>query len=354
MSASAIDEVSCFTYAEGSAMRRVLEIADRIAPSDAGVLLLGEPGTGREALARRIHALSGRGGRFVVVPCGSLDSTRAPGELFGTGGGHDEEGAGGLHGAARDGTLFLEDLAQLPAPAQAVLAVHLRRGSGGRRPVRVVASGPLHVGADLREGRLRRDLYDSLACSIELPPLRSRPDDVVAIFQRLWAGRGRAPDVAQDALQLIRDHDWPGNVRELTSFATRLALMTGAGEPCRAEVAAQLTREGEAGGGLAVLPVEADPVLRAAAVAGQARRELPPGLALPAMMERLEYAVIDWALEVSAGNRKVAGDLIGLQRTTLVEKLRRRQKAAPAGGSAPKGAGSPRSLRPTGTASRAG
>lgn len=345
MSANASSEGAHFTCAEGSAMRLALETAERFAPSDAGILLLGEPGTGKEALAERIHERSGRKGRFVVVPCGSMDE-QAPRALFGPGGGCDQEGAGGFYGAARDGTLFLEDLAELPAPAQAVLAVHLRRRAGGRRPVRAVASGPAGIGVDLRDGRLRRDLYDSLACSIELPPLRSRPEDAVAIFQRLWAGQGRAPEPTQEAMQLIRNHDWPGNVRELVSFATRLALMTGAGVPCRADVAAQLIRQGEAGGDLAVLPVE--PARLARAVPGPVPRELPLAIALPAVMERLEYAVIDWALEVTSGNRKIAGDLIGLHRTTLVEKLRRREKGALAGGAGPRVAGALHSLRPPG------
>lgn len=326
MNADASGETAHLAHAEGSPMRIVLETAERIAPSDAGILIVGERGTGKEALARRIHSRSGRAGPFVVVRCGSLDENGALRDVFGHGGGHVRGEAAGAFRAATGGTLFLEDIAGFPRSAQAALASQLRRSSHGdtRRPVRAIATSTANIAVALREGRLRRDLYDSLACSIEVPPLRARPDDAVAIFRHLLEGRGGGTEVAADALHFIRHHGWPGNVPELEAFASGLALMTGTVESRHADLVAQLEGLERVTGVRAAVLME---TVRASSGGSRSTpRERPAALALPAIMERLEYAIIDWALEVSGGNRKAAGDLLGLHRTTLVEKLRRRDK----------------------------
>lgn len=313
-----------FTCTEGSPMRRALAMVARIAPSDAHVLLVGEPGTGKETLARLIHVRSRRTGAFVVLRSGSRsDERQLFEELFGPDDG-TEEARAGLFAAARGGTLYVEDVDRLPPSSQAALAFRLHHGDAGPR---VVATTSRDVHEAVGCGRFRRDLYDALACTVALPPVRERPEDVAAVFDRLWAEAGRSDPLPPDALELIRRQPWPGNVRELAAFVTRLALMTDRGAVTLAEVRAQLSRPGER----RARPTLADhgPAHRHGGHGlAAAPREVPAAIDLPRLLGELENALIDWALEVSADNRTAAGELLGLQRTTLVEKLRRREAQA--------------------------
>jgi DNA-binding NtrC family response regulator len=319
MNANGDSEPIHFASAEGSPMRLVLEMLDRVAPSGAGILILGEPGTGKETLARRAHERSRREGPFVAARCGSLAEGRPLEDLFGAGPEGAEEAAGGLFAEALGGTLFLEDLTELPASAQAALVFRLGRpgpGAEARRP-RVIAASARAIPAEALGGGIRRDLYDSLPCSIEVPPLRSRPADAAAVFLRLWREREPERSPPPEALDLVREWPWPGNVRELDAFATRLALLAEGRQLGRRDVEALLARQ--AGGPEPLPPRPGPPPAHAT----------PTVIDLPVLLQQLEYAVIDWALEMSNGNKACASDLIGIHRTTLVEKLRRRPGAAP-------------------------
>jgi formate hydrogenlyase transcriptional activator len=224
-----------------AAVRRAVE---RVAPTDATVLVLGETGTGKELVARSIHEQSPRRGRaFVPVSCAALAPGLIASELFG----HE---AGAFTGAVRrragrfelahGGTLFLDEVGEMPAEAQAALLRVLqervveRVGGGDPLPVdvRVVAATNRDLAAAVREGRFRDDLFYRLnVFPVAVPPLRDRPGDVPALaghFARLFAGRhGRpAPRIRAATLAALSAHDWPGNVRELQNLIERAVILT--------------------------------------------------------------------------------------------------------------------------------
>ncbi len=195
------------------------EQADVAAGTDAPVLLCGEPGVGRETLARRIHSSGQRAdGAFVEVPCGALDGTTAEATLFGTAG-----QTGRLDMAAR-GSLFLEDVDRLEPALQRKLASHLDVHAKQRWPLRVLAStGPTREGLD---EALRQRLE---VIRIDVPPLRKRRDDVPLMAERFIADLareyGRRPkQLAPESLMALKTHDWPGNVAELKNLVERLLL----------------------------------------------------------------------------------------------------------------------------------
>src|SRR5216117_1609720 len=229
--------------AESPAMQPVLKLMERIGPSDANVLILGEHGTGKEVVARWLHAASGRAERpLVAVNLGGIPDGLFESELFGhvkgafTDAKVDRVGRFEL---AEGGTLFLDEIANLPLPQQAKLLRVLETGEfervgasrARRADVRVVAATNADIQSEVKAGRFREDLLFRLnTVEIRLPPLRERRADVpllAAQFLRRYAGRYRkaAKEFAPDAMELLLRHAWPGNVRELDHAVERAVLM---------------------------------------------------------------------------------------------------------------------------------
>jgi formate hydrogenlyase transcriptional activator len=230
----------------GAGLAAVRRAVARVAPTDATVLVLGETGTGKELVARALHAQSRRRGRaFVPVSCVALAPGLITSELFG----HE---AGAFTGAGRrrvgrferahGGTLFLDEIGEMPAEAQALLLRALQervieRVGGDAVPVdvRVIAATNRDLLAEVRAGRFRADLFYRLnVFPITVPPLRDRPADIpelVAHFLRQAAARhGRSVTrVHPGVLRSLAAHDWPGNVRELQNLVER-AVIVGEGE----------------------------------------------------------------------------------------------------------------------------
>lgn len=225
-----------------SPMCSVLACADRHALGDGGLLLVGEFGTGMEALARRVHARSGRGGALAVVRCGAFDEQSLLHELFGAGG--PGAGAGSAFTRARSGTLFLEDIQTMPPSVQTELVRRLedarRDDAGGQTAPRLVATSPTRLFPAVWTGSFRRDLHDAFGITLELPPLRSRPDDIAPLVRRLWARHGRRDPLPEDVLAVLQAHPWPGNVLELESFTARLAFTCDRGRLSPVAIRAQL------------------------------------------------------------------------------------------------------------------
>ena len=229
--------------AEAKAMEPVLEMMERVAPSDANVLIMGEHGTGKEVVSRWIHAASDRASRpLVPVDAGSIAETLFESELFGHVKGAFTDAKADRAGCfelAHNGTLFLDEIANVPLKQQAKLLRVLetgelqRVGSSKTRQVdvRILSATNSDLGTEVAEGRFREDLlYRLNTVEIELPPLRERREDISLLashFLRRQSERYRKGIEGFDpgAMQAMLDHPWPGNVRELEHVVERAILM---------------------------------------------------------------------------------------------------------------------------------
>ncbi len=243
--------------------KELLDLVDRVAVRDITVLVMGESGTGKELIARRLHARSPRAkGPFVAVNAAALPETLAESELFGADKGAftgAEQARVGRFEEANGGTIFLDEVGELPAPLQGkllrVLEERVVRRLGGARDlpvdVRLVAATNRDLSVDSEAGAFRQDLYFRLAVVVvNLSPLRERPLDVPLLARhyvdRLSVRhRVPVPELTGEALETLAAHPWPGNVRELRNVLERAVVVRG-GEPIRAADLA-LTHAGPAG-----------------------------------------------------------------------------------------------------------
>jgi sigma-54 dependent transcriptional regulator len=238
-------------FSRDPASKQLLQHLERIAPSDASVLIVGESGTGKELLARHVHERSGRRGPFVAVNCGALTPALAESELFG----HE---AGSFTGATRQrigwfeaadgGTLLLDEIGELPADLQVkILRVLQERevtrvGSRRAHPVnvRLIAATHVDLAEAVSDGRFRADLYFRLnVARIAVAPLRERRADIVPLAEHFVSMHGarlrdNVPALAPETKEALLSHDWPGNIRELENVI-QSALIAGTGTTLRPE-----------------------------------------------------------------------------------------------------------------------
>jgi transcriptional regulator with PAS, ATPase and Fis domain len=227
-------------------MRRAFEIAERVAPTDTTVLILGESGTGKDLLAQEIHARSPRAGKpFVAVNCAALPETLIESELFGyergafTGAAQQKKGKFEL---ASGGTLFLDEIGDMNPVTQAKVLRALenrtieRLGGAQTIPVdvRVISATHRDLPAEIRTGQFREDLFYRLrVVSLDLPPLRAHKRDIPLLaesFLQMHAARlGRSARLTREATEAMERYDWPGNVRELKNALERSLVL------CRGE-----------------------------------------------------------------------------------------------------------------------
>lgn len=223
---------------------RVLELVDKVGPSQASVLITGENGTGKEGIARALHAASRRAGKALLVQnCGALSETLLESELFGhvkgafTGAVADKKG---LFEASDGGTLFLDEIGETSPAMQVRLLRVLQEGTfyplGGAKErkvdVRIIAATNRDLNALVREGRFRQDLYYRLnVVHLELPPLRARGDDVTHLtlhfLRRYAAAHGLFKQPAPALLEKLGAYSWPGNIRQLENEIMRLCIFSG-------------------------------------------------------------------------------------------------------------------------------
>jgi two-component system, NtrC family, response regulator AtoC len=308
--------------------RRVLDTIDAVATTDATVLISGETGTGKEVMARAIHHASRRArGPFVAVNCGAIPEPLLESELFGhakgafTGATHARAGRLQL---AQHGTLFLDEIGDMPLPFQVKLLRVLQErqyevlGEGTTRSadVRLIAATHRNLAEMVAEGTFREDLFYRLqVVELELPALRERPGDIALLASEfVSAANARhgttVRNISPEVLALFASHRWPGNIRELANVVERMVIFRRTGD---------------------LTPGDLPPKFGAASAAqtGKMRAlrdvELPAeGLDLRRTVAEFEGSLIDQALSRTGGNRNAAAQLLGLNRTTLVEKLRRK------------------------------
>ncbi|HEU0033728.1 MAG TPA: sigma-54 dependent transcriptional regulator [Kofleriaceae bacterium] len=323
--------------AKSQAMRDVTALVQRIAPSTASVLITGESGTGKELIARAIHYNSTRAnGPFVGVNLAAVPEGLIESELFGHKKGAFTDARAdkpGLFLEADGGTIFLDEIGELALPLQAkllrVLQEHEVRPLGAtknqRVDVRVVAATNKNLEAMLADGSFREDLYYRLnVIHLDLPPLRSRPEDVIPLSEHILAQLGarqtppRRMRLAPDAQQLLLAYHWPGNVRELMNVLERGVAL------CQGEL---------------ISDEDLPP---------QVREKRPPDFLGAAIARRmtladLEREFIERVLEDEAGNKTRAAQRLGLDRKTLYRKLdeyaKARGETAPARPSTPSAMG---------------
>jgi len=300
-------------------MQEIQELIDAMGPSDANVLIVGESGVGKEVIANTIHARSRRAEQpMVKLNCAAFPQTMIEGELFGyvkgafTGAMHDFPG---MIAAADGGTLFLDEISDMPADLQTrflrVLQEREYRPLGSTQTMkadfRAIASTNRSIPEALAENRLRSDLYYRLnTFQIEVPPLRKRKEDIpplIAQFVREFAQRlGKPePDVSPDAFQKLLDYAWPGNVRELQNAI---------------EYGVVLAQQGVIGVKELPTEIQLPPALQQAELGGLPRKGVQT-------LDDLERQAILQALAQSRGNKKKAAELLGIQRPTLYNKMKR-------------------------------
>jgi len=302
---------------DGPAMRRLRELVQRTAPSEGRVLVTGENGTGKELVARAIHDGSRRrGGPFVKLNCAAVPAELIESELFG----HEKGAFTGAVTARRGkfeladrGTLFLDEVGDMPAAMQAKVLRVLQEGEfervgGGvtlRCDVRVIAATNKDLQAEVAAGRFREDLFYRLAVvPIHVPPLRERREDVPALASAFLEeacernGR-RGMRLGRDALAALQAHDWPGNVRELRNLVERIAILCDGPEIGAADVAA-------------VIPGARRP----------RTDRFREAASLKELLDEAEREIVLAALERHGDNMAETARALGLERSHLYKKLR--------------------------------
>jgi DNA-binding NtrC family response regulator len=309
-------EGSADLVGDSGPMSRVKTLVSKIAPTDSTVLIMGETGTGKELVARRVHDLSLRANApFVPVNCGALPENLVESEFFGhrkgayTGA---ETARKGLFEVANGGTLFLDELGELDKAMQVKLLRFLESGEvrrlGENEPfhvdVRVVCATNRHLEEMVAEGSFREDLYFRVnTFEIHLPPLRERTDDIPSLARHLVARKlkrpvGQCDLVSAAAMELLLEHDWSGNVRELANAIEHAVIMSSGEE---------------------ILPEH----LPASLLRGRARRGDGAGLNLgdARTLREIEMDVILHVLEKHEGDKPSTAAELGIALKTLYNKL---------------------------------
>ena len=296
-------------------MQQVGSLVTRMAKSRFPVLILGETGTGKEVVARTIHALEGRG-PFVVIDCSSLVGPLMESELFGYAkgaftGAHVQKL--GLLDAANGGTAFFDEVGELPLDLQQKLLRVLQekefRAVGGmaqrQSNFRVIAATNRNLLTEVENGRFREDLYYRLnVMKLRLPPLRERKEDIPALIQHFLSKHGNGQSIPSDTMDVLLQHDWLGNVRELEHTVQHMVAMNSGQYIGRGDLPSTVANKvREAALSPALSPVFAD-----------SQQVLT--------LAEVEKRAILQALEVAKGDRTMAAMMLDIGRTTLYRKLK--------------------------------
>jgi len=304
-------------------MQKLAHIIQKVARTDVTTLITGESGTGKELVARRLHELSSRAHNpFVAVNCGTIPGDLLESEMFG----HQKgsftgatDQRPGMFQLAHTGTIFLDEIGEMSPHLQVKLLRVLQdreiRPVGAdksfRVDVRVIAATNKELASEVKAGRFRADLFYRLqVVPITIAPLRERRSDIPLLIEHFLnkhnAHRPFPIAISEEAMVLLWEYDWPGNIRELENVLERLVILSDS------------------------------PVIRPDALPGHIRsflseKKIPAptlsddGMDLNAAVEEFENRMIDEALRRTGGNKQAAARLLGLKRTTLVAKLRRKR-----------------------------
>lgn len=297
-------------------MKEVFRIVTKIAPTASTVLIQGESGTGKELVAKAIHFNGGRRDKpFIAVHCGAIPENLLESELFGyvkgafTGAMRDKIGK---FEAAHGGTIFLDEIGTMPMQLQTKLLRVLQEEEvervGSTRPVkidvRIISATNLDLAEEVRKGNFRDDLFYRLnVIPLQLPPLRERVEDILPLAKHFLAKyckemQRRNMSLASDTLEALESYQWPGNVRELENVMERVAALTEDDTVTLQDLPHNVREEG-------------------------LTRLTGRGVDLVKVLAEIERGMIRDALALSDGVKARAAALLNLNRTTLVEKMRR-------------------------------
>jgi DNA-binding NtrC family response regulator len=308
---------------ESKALREVIESIERIAGNDSSVLITGESGTGKEVVARLLHSSSARVGRsFVAVNCGAIPEALIESELFGHAKGAftgATEARLGKFAQADRGTLFLDEIGELKLELQVKLLRALQErevtpvgeANPRRVDVRVITATNRNLEAMVKDGTFRQDLFFRLdVIPLHLPALRDRPEDIPVLVAYFLEGinrrLGRKVVLSDEAVTLMQLYAWPGNVREVANLVERVVVMSKGDLVTASDLPARFRAIDGATG-----------LVDAAAALTRGTIDLQ------ATLEGIERALIEQALRQSEGNKTRAAELLGLSRTTLLDKMKR-------------------------------
>ncbi len=307
---------------KSASLGRTLSIVEKVADTESTVLITGESGTGKELVARALHYNSRRAERpLVTVNCGAIPEELLESELFGHVKGaftnavsHRE----GRFAVAHGGTIFLDEIGDMSPNLQVKLLRVLQErtfepvGSSKtvKVDVRVIAATHQKLPKLIEDGRFREDLFYRLnVLPVEVPPLRDRIEDLPLLMHHFLdlarQDRGsRVQGVSDEAMQQLMEYHWPGNVRELENLTERLTVLVGEGDIELSDLPSQ---------------VRAEPTIQS-----WAPRVPSNGLDFNAVVGRFETELIEQALDLTHWNKNRAAGLLGLNRTTLIEKIKKR------------------------------
>ena len=317
-----------------SQMKKIYELAKKVAPSSSTVLILGESGTGKEVLAKYIHFCSKRKGPFVTINCAAIPEELLEAELFGY-----EKGAftgaikskPGKFEIANKGTLFLDEIGDLSLKLQAKLLRVIqekqveRLGSDHsiKVDVRILAATNKDLEKEVQEGRFREDLFFRLnVIPIKLPPLRERKEDIPLLTQfflkRICEREGiEEKKFTSQAIKALLNYPWPGNIRELENFVERVVILSenniiGVEDLSLSTLSSKLQiRES--------LTEDKDMLIKYLSLPQISE----DGIELNKLLKEIEVYYLKKALELSKGVKTKAAKLLGLNRTTFIEKLKK-------------------------------
>jgi len=307
-------------------MREILRLVERVAPSDASVLITGESGTGKELVANAIHRLSKRAdASFIDLNCAAFQESLLESELFGYEAGAFSGAKGrklGLFELADGGTLFLDEVTEMPAPLQSKLLRAIETRSfyrvGGVRKVsvnvRIVAATNRDPNVVTNDGSFRADLlYRINGFQISLPPLRERPEDIEPLATHLLKKLGGEDfEITPEALAALRAYYWPGNVRQLRNTLERAVLLANEGRITSADLPPEIVRH-------------TSPVANSYGGAAASPGNFAPATAsdsTPTPLREVERQQILHALEQTNWHRGKTAEILGISPSTLYRRLR--------------------------------
>lgn len=323
---------------ESRALREVFKVLRKVAPTDSTVLVTGESGTGKELLVRALHRNSKRAQHpFVPINCGAIPKELLESELFGHEKGaftHAVRSRPGRFELAQGGTVFLDEIGEMDLSLQVKILRVLQEREfervGGTKTiqadVRVVAATNRDLEKEVQAGRFREDLFYRLnVIPMHLPPLRERGQDILALA-RHFLGRfcndkeRRGLSVSDQARDMLMHYSWPGNVRELENFMERLSILCEGEQIVPEDLPEKIWRDmGEE------KPKPAPELVAAGFLWPTIEHLREHDMVLKDFLDAVEERLLREALEMANGVKNQAAEILGIKRTTLIEKLKKKK-----------------------------